>query len=73
MIAGMPEPIVMRLGIYNMPPEAISTVYLVNHSHEQYQHCSLTNCIVLLTRLRIHTEVFFLIFVSDTQIKMKGK
>jgi hypothetical protein len=29
-ITRMPEPIVMRLGMYIMPPEAISTAYLIS-------------------------------------------
>jgi hypothetical protein len=69
----MPEPIVMRLGMNIMPPEAISAVYFINHSHQQYQHCGLQNCIVLLTSLCTQTEILFLLIISDTQITVKGK
>jgi hypothetical protein len=72
-IAWMPVVIFMKLGLWIMPPEAFSTVYSTNHSHQQYQHCSLPNSIALLTSLPILTTVFFLLFVSDTQIMVKGK
>jgi hypothetical protein len=54
----IPEPTVMKLGMYILPSEVISTVYLINYSHQEYQHWSLPNCDVLLTSLRIHTKVF---------------
>jgi hypothetical protein len=30
----MPEPIVMKLGMYNMPPEPICMVHFINPYHE---------------------------------------
>jgi hypothetical protein len=39
----MAEPIFMKLGKYNMPHEAISTAYIINPSHQQYQHHSFSN------------------------------
>jgi hypothetical protein len=51
-------PIVLRMDIYITPPEVISTMYFMNHTHQQYQHYSLPNCIVLLTSLRMRNTVF---------------
>jgi hypothetical protein len=48
-------------------------MYLINHFHQQYQHCSLTNSVVSLTSLCTHTKAFFLLVKSDTKITVKGK
>jgi hypothetical protein len=42
-IAWTPIPIFMKLSKYIMPHEAIPTTYLINSSHQQYRHCSLSN------------------------------
>jgi hypothetical protein len=55
-----------------MLSEAISTVYLINDSHQSYHHSSLPNGTVLLTSLSIYTKVFFLL-VSEIKIAGKGK
>jgi hypothetical protein len=54
----MSEIIVIKLGMYIMAPEAIWSAYFINRSNEQYQNCSLSNCIVLLTSVCIYTKVF---------------
>jgi hypothetical protein len=35
----MPEPIFMKLGMYIMAPEPISTVYFINPSHQSVCTC----------------------------------
>jgi hypothetical protein len=30
----MPEPIFIKLGMYNMEPRPISTAYFINHAHQ---------------------------------------
>jgi hypothetical protein len=44
-----------KLGTYIMPPEPISTAYIINTPHQWYQHYSISNCwrkpLILLKRL----------------------
>jgi hypothetical protein len=40
---GTPVAILMKLGVYMMPPEPISTAHFVNPSHQYYQHYRLKN------------------------------
>jgi hypothetical protein len=67
----MLHPNFMKPGMYIMPPEAISIVYFINPSCQQNQHCSLSNCIVLVTSLHIHIKVFT--DCSNTQTVVTGK
>jgi hypothetical protein len=63
----------MKPDMYIMPSEAMSMVYLINNFNQYFQQCGLSNCIVFLTSLRIHTKVFFLLAVSDTKVTVKEK
>jgi hypothetical protein len=42
--AWTPVPIFMKLGVYILPRDAISTAYLLNSLDQQYQHYILSNC-----------------------------
>jgi hypothetical protein len=70
----MSERIVMMVGVNIMPPEAISVVYFINHSYQQYQHWILPKHIVrvLLTSLRLYVGVSFLFLVSYIQNTVHG-
>jgi hypothetical protein len=61
----------MLLGMYIMPPEAISMAYFINHSNSNTNIAA--SQILFYWPLRVQTEVFFLLAVSDTQITVKGK
>jgi hypothetical protein len=63
----MSEPILIKLGMYIMPSEG------TDHYNQQYEKYSLQNCIVLLMSLRKHNTIFFLLTVSDTKVRVKGK
>jgi hypothetical protein len=39
----------MKLGTYIMPPEANSTAYFINPSHQQYQHCAASQIVEVIT------------------------
>jgi hypothetical protein len=54
--------------LYVMISEAISALYFINYSHQQY----LPNCIGYLNLLRLYTLDFFL-HISDNKITMKEK
>jgi hypothetical protein len=41
-IAWTPLPIFIQLDMYSMPHECTSTAYIINPSHQKYQHCSLS-------------------------------
>jgi hypothetical protein len=53
-------PTVMNIYMHRIPSEIISTVYFVNQFNHEYQHCSLANCIVLLTSLRNILQFLYL-------------
>jgi hypothetical protein len=47
----MPEPICMKLGMYNMAPELIQTAYIINPSHQSVCLCVCASPIVARQRL----------------------
>jgi hypothetical protein len=63
----------MKPGMCIMSREATSTTDFINPSHRRYQQCSFSNCIVLLTSLRVHTTVFLAcIRYSDWRERNQG-
>jgi hypothetical protein len=66
------HPIIIKLGMYIVPPEAISTSYFLNPSHKKYQHCIPSNCVVLLTSLRKKIQSFICICIKYTDSKKEN-